>query len=426
MSPTEAERAAESRRQAPQRTFFPILAAISLCHLLNDMVQSLIPSIYPILKNSFALSFGQLGLITLMFQMTASLFQPFIGLYTDRRPQPYSLPAGVGFTLAGLLLLSAAHTFLLLLVAAALVGVGSAVFHPESSRVARMASGGQHGLAQSVFQVGGTAGAALGPLLAALIVLPHGQSSIAWFSFAAFLAVILLLYVARWYKRHEAARRNSPTGRTDAHRVLPRKTVAMSLLVLVALIFSKYFYIASLSNYYIFYLIDKFHVPVAHAQIYLFLFLGAAAAGNLIGGPVGDRIGRKYVIWVSIVGVLPFTLLLPYANLFWTSILTVIIGLILSSAFTAILVYAQDLLPGNIGMISGVFFGLAFGMAGLGAAVLGKVADATSIEFVYRLCSYLPAIGLLTGFLPDIDPPRTANQVRVAVAPGLGSHSSQP
>jgi MFS transporter, FSR family, fosmidomycin resistance protein len=392
---------------ATSQTVFRILAAVSFCHLLNDMVQSLIPSIYPILKTSYGLSFEQLGLLTLTYQLTASILQPFVGSFTDRRPQPYSLPAGVGFTLMGLILLSIAFTFPMLLAAAALVGLGSAVFHPESSRVARLASGGQHGLAQSIFQLGGNFGSALGPLLAALIVLRHGQHSLAWFSIAALLGAIVLMNVAGWYKRHRAERAHSRSAAKASHSPYPTRTVAVSLAVLIALIFSKYFYLASLTSYYTFYLISKFHVSVGTAQLYLFVFLGSAAVGTLIGGPVGDRIGRKYVIWASIVGVLPFTLLLPYANLFWTCVLTVFIGLILASAFSAILVYAQELLPGKVGMISGLFFGFAFGMGGIGAALLGRLADATSIAFVYKVCSYLPFIGLLTGFLPNIDGPRS-------------------
>ena len=408
---------------AASQTVFRILAAVSFCHLLNDMVQSLIPSIYPILKTSYGLSFEQLGLLTLTYQLTASILQPFVGSFTDRRPQPYSLPIGVVFTLTGLLLLSIASTFSTLLMAAALVGLGSAVFHPESSRVARLASGGQHGLAQSIFQLGGNFGSALGPLLAAFIVLRHGQHSLAWFSIAALLGALVLMNVAAWYKSHRAERARVRSAVKASHSPYPGKTVALSLAVLIALIFSKYFYLASLTSYYIFYLISKFHVSVATAQIYLFIFLGAAAAGTLIGGPVGDRIGRKYVIWVSIVGVLPFTLLLPYANLFWTCVLTVLIGLILASAFSAILVYAQELLPGKVGMISGLFFGFAFGMGGIGAALLGKLADATSIAFVYKVCAYLPFIGLLTGFLPNIDGPRSrlpresqAPQAELAIA----------
>lgn len=367
------------------------------------MVQSLIPSLYPILKESYGLDFGQLGILTLAFQMTASIFQPFIGLYTDRRPQPFSLPIGVGFTLCGLLLLSIASSFPLLLTAAALIGLGSAVFHPESSRVARMASGGQHGLAQSIFQLGGTFGTALGPLLAAFVVLRHGQHSVAWFSASAFVAALVLLKVARWYQQHQRAQHRAEKAERHVKSPFSARTIAISLTVLIALIFSKYFYLASIGSYYTFYLIQKFHISVGSAQIYLFLFLGSAAAGTLIGGPVGDRIGRKYVIWGSILGVLPFTLLLPFANLLWTSVLSVLIGLILASAFSAILVYAQELLPGQVGMISGLFFGLAFGMGGIGAALLGKLADMTSIGLVYRVCAFLPLIGLLTVFLPDVD-----------------------
>jgi MFS transporter, FSR family, fosmidomycin resistance protein len=383
------------------KAVFPILAAISFCHLLNDLVQSLIPAVYPMLKSSFHLDFGQIGLITLTYQLTASLLQPLVGLYTDHHPKPYSLPAGMTFTLVGLVLLSFAPTYYALLFAAALVGVGSAVFHPESSRVARMASGGQHGLAQSLFQVGGNAGSSMGPLLAAFIVLPHGQSSIAWFSVVALLGIVVLTNIGTWYKNHALAKVHTKTA--AAPTKLSSRRVAVSLGVLMALVFSKYFYLASLTSYYIFYLIQKFGISVRAAQLHLFFFLGAVAAGTIIGGPIGDRIGRKYVIWCSILGVLPFSLLLPHANLFWTGILTVIIGVILASAFSAILVYAQELVPGKVGMISGLFFGLAFGMAGIGAAVLGKLADLTSINFVYQICAFLPAIGLLTAFLPNLD-----------------------
>jgi MFS transporter, FSR family, fosmidomycin resistance protein len=394
--------ASPEQKRRPETVLFSILAAISFSHLLNDMMQSLLPAIYPILKNSFRLDFGQIGLITLTYQMTASLLQPVIGLYTDRRPQPFSLPAGMGFTLCGLIILSVATNFGMLLTGAALVGMGSAVFHPESSRVARMASGGQHGLAQSLFQVGGNAGSALGPLLAAFIVLPRGQASIAWFSLAALAAMFVLTRVSLWYRSAPARKK------TDAHRGSPAQTlttkkVVFCLAILIALIFSKYFYLASLTSYYTFYLISKFHVSVWSAQMYLFLFLGAVAAGTVAGGPIGDRIGRKYVIWWSILGVLPFTLSLPYANLFWTGVLSVIIGLVLASAFSAILVYAQELVPGRVGMISGLFFGLAFGMAGLGAALLGELADLTNIQFVYGVCSFLPLIGILTAFLPDLE-----------------------
>ncbi|HJW07508.1 MAG TPA: MFS transporter [Rhodanobacter sp.] len=370
--------------------------------MLNDMIQSLILAIYPILKNDFRLSFVQVGLITLTFQLTASLLQPLVGMVTDRRPMPYSLPVGMGFTLCGLLLLATAPNFPVLLAAAALVGTGSSVFHPESSRVARMASGGRHGLAQSLFQVGGNTGSSLGPLLAAWIIVPHGRGSVAWFSLAALLAIVVLLQVGRWYGRHHAARRKAATGRFE---ILPlsRNRVIGALAVLGLLIFSKYFYLASLSSYYTFYLIHKFGVSVQSAQVHLFVFLFAVAAGSLIGGPVGDRIGRKWVIWVSILGVAPFTLLLPHVGLMWTGVLTVLIGLVLASAFSAILVYAQELIPGRVGMISGLFFGLAFGMGGIGAAVLGGLADTHGIEYVYRLCAYLPLMGLITVFLPDIE-----------------------
>jgi FSR family fosmidomycin resistance protein-like MFS transporter len=366
------------------------------------MMQSLIPAVYPILKRSYHLDFGQIGLITLTSQLTASLLQPLVGLYTDRRPTPYSLPMGMSFTMIGLILVASAPTFGLVLAAVAMVGIGSAVFHPESSRVARMASGGQHGLAQSLFQVGGNAGSSLGPLLAAFVVMPSGQHSIAWFSGAALLAILILLRVGSWYKRHQ---RGGPKSRmaADARPRLSTRKIAASMAILIALIFSKYFYLASLVSYYTFYLIAKFHITAQRAQLHLFLFLGAVALGTIVGGPVGDRIGRKYVIWVSILGVLPFTLALPYASLFWTDILVVIIGLVLASAFSAILVYAQDLVPGKVGTISGLFFGLAFGMGGIGAALLGQLADATSIEFVYRVCSFLPVIGLLTAFLPNLE-----------------------
>jgi FSR family fosmidomycin resistance protein-like MFS transporter len=383
------------------KAVFPILAAISFCHLLNDLVQSLLPAVYPMLKSSFHLDFGQIGLITLTFQVTASLLQPVVGLYTDRHPKPYSLPIGMGFTLVGLILLSIAATFPALLFAAALVGMGSAVFHPESSRVARMASGGQHGMAQSLFQVGGNAGSSLGPLLAAFIVVRYGQSSIAWFSLVALLGIVVLTRIGHWYKDHLLAK--VQRKQAEVRSTLSKARVALSICVLIALVFSKYFYLASLTSYYTFYLIQKFHLSVQAAQLQLFLFLGAVAAGTMIGGPVGDRIGRKYVIWCSILGVLPFTLLLPHANLFWTSVLSAIIGVVLASAFSAILVYAQELMPGKVGLVSGLFFGLAFGMGGIGAAVLGKLADATSIAFVYQVCAYLPAIGLLTAFLPNVE-----------------------
>lgn len=384
-------------------TAFQVLAAISFCHLLNDMMQSVIPAVYPILKTTYRLNFEQIGLITLTVQLTASLLQPFVGIYTDHRPTPYSLPVGMGFTLAGLLLLAAAPSFGMILMAVALVGVGSSVFHPESSRVARLASGGRHGLAQSVFQVGGNAGSSLGPLLAAMVVLPGGQRTIAWFSAAALVAIAVLTRVGTWYKGHGAVRARTAAVIGGRHPQLARRKIALALAVLMALVFSKYSYLASLTSYYTFFLMSRFHLPVRSAQVHLFVFLGAVAAGTFIGGPVGDRIGRKYVIWWSILGILPFTLVLPYANLFWTTVLSVVIGLVLASAFSAILVYAHDLVPGKIGTISGLFFGLAFGMAGIGAAVLGWLADATSIGFVYRVCSFLPAIGVLTVFLPNLE-----------------------
>jgi FSR family fosmidomycin resistance protein-like MFS transporter len=386
------------------RTDYPILGAISFSHLLNDMIQSLIVAIYPLLKSGFQLSFAQVGLITLAYQITASLLQPLVGLVTDRKPMPYSLTVGMGFTLCGLLLLATAPNFSALLVAAALVGTGSSVFHPESSRVARLASGGQHGLAQSLFQVGGNTGSSLGPLLAAWIIVPHGRGSVAWFSLAALLAMMVLLQVGRWYRQHHVSR--SKVMRRTPGEALSRGKVIACLSVLGLLIFSKYFYLASISSYFTFYLMHSFGLSVQAAQLHLFVFMFAVAAGSLIGGPIGDRIGRKWVIWVSILGVAPFTLALPHANLFWTGVLSVLIGLILSSAFSAILVYAQELIPGRVGMVSGLFFGLAFGMGGIGAAVLGRVADAHGIDYVYSLCAYLPLIGVLAVFLPDLDKPR--------------------
>lgn len=369
------------------------------------MIQSLLPAIYPLLKSSLHLDFTQIGMIAFTAQVTSSLLQPVVGAFTDKRPTPYSLAIGMGFTLASLLLLSSAGSFAMVLLGAATLGIGSAVFHPESSRVARMASGGQHGLAQSVFQVGGNAGTALGPLLAAYIVLPNGQKSLAWFAVFPMLAMFILARVGAWYKAHAGARAKSSSGRAAQHNLSPR-VVALAMGILLVLIFSKFFYLTSIQSYYTFYLIDRFHLPVRSAQLYLFLFLGSTAVGTFAGGPLGDRIGRKYVIWGSIVGVLPFTLVLPYANLFWTGVLSVFIGLILSSAFSAILVYAQDLMPSRIGTVSGLFFGFAFGMGGIGAALLGQLADRTSIGFVYHVCAFLPAIGLLTAFLPNLESPR--------------------
>jgi FSR family fosmidomycin resistance protein-like MFS transporter len=383
------------------KTIFSILLSISFSHLLNDTIQSIIPSIYPVVKNSFHLNFSQIGIITLVFQLTASLFQPLIGLYTDRKPQPYSLAVGMVFTLSGLILLSQAKNYTLLLVAVAVIGTGSSVFHPEASKVAYMASGGRRGLAQSIFQVGGNLGGSLGPILAALIIVPFGQSSILWFSILALLAIIVLLRVGSWYTHHMNRMRKKVTEITKGHGLSEAK-VAWSVVILLVLIFSKYFYMASITSYFTFYLMHKFNVSIQTSQVHLFLFLFAVAAGTLLGGPIGDRVGRKYVIWFSILGVAPFTLLLPYANLFWTTVLSIMIGVILASAFSAILVYAQELIPGKIGMISGLFFGFAFGMGGLGSALLGMLADKTSIDYVYHVCAFLPLIGVLTVFLPDI------------------------
>jgi FSR family fosmidomycin resistance protein-like MFS transporter len=364
-----------------------------------------LPAIYPILKSVFDLSFGQIGLITLVLQGVASLLQPLVGLYTDRKPQPYSLAYGMGCTLFGICLLAYAPNFLALLAGAALLGLGASIFHPEASRLARLASGGAHGMAQSLFQLGGSFGSSIGPVLAAFIVLPHGQSSLAWFAFVALGAMVILVMLGNWYRNggHTAPKaRNSNIPAA----VLPQAQVRRAIAVLVALVFSKYFYLSSITSYYIFYLMHRFALPTATAQIYLFVFLAAAAAGTFIGGPIGDRFGRKVVIWVSILGVLPFTLVLPYVGLAATVVLSVLIGLILSSAFSAIVVYAQELMPGRVGMVSGLFFGVAFGMAGVGAAALGELADWTSIEFVYRVCAFLPLIGLLTAFLPNIEGPR--------------------
>jgi FSR family fosmidomycin resistance protein-like MFS transporter len=389
--------AREARRAA-----FGILTALSFCHLLNDMLQSLLPAIYPILKQAFTLDFGQIGLITLTNQVTASLLQPLIGLYTDRRPKPYSLAIGMGFTLCGMVLLSIAGHFYAVLLAAALVGLGSSIFHPESSRIARLASGGQHGFAQSIFQVGGNAGASLGPLLAAFIVLPRGQSSIAWFSIAALTAIGFLWHVGNWYKASGAAVPR-PRSAPLRHDAVSARQVNVALAILLALIFSKFVYTASLTSYYTFYLISRFHLSVQSAQLHLFLYLGAVAAGTIVGGPIGDRIGRRHVILWSILGVVPFALALPYADLFWTRILTVVIGLTLASAFPAIVVYAQELMPGRVGMVAGLFFGLAFGMGGIGAAALGKLADYTDIYFVYHVCAFLPMIGILAFWLPRLE-----------------------
>lgn len=388
-----------------EQAVFPILLALSFSHLLNDTLQSLIPSIYPMVKDSFKLSFSQIGLITFTFQLSASVFQPLVGLYTDKKPMPFALAIGMCFTMLGLVSLSMAPSFEIILLSVGLIGIGSAVFHPEASRIARMASGGRHGMAQSLFQVGGNAGSSLGPLLAALIILPYGRQQIIWFSLVALVAIIILSKVGGWYKKNMHLNRKkagSAIGNEPALN-LSKGKVAFSIGILLMLIFSKYIYMASLTSYYTFYLINKFGISVQSSQIHLFIFLFSVAAGTFIGGPVGDKIGRKYVIWISILGVAPFALLLPYCNLFWTGALTVIIGLVLSSAFSAILVYAQELIPGKVGMVAGLFFGFAFGIAGIGSALLGKLADSTSIEYVFYVCSFLPLIGLLTGFLPNLE-----------------------
>ena len=410
---------AGSAPAASPSTAYKVLGAISVAHMMNDMIQSILLAIYPMLKDSFNLSFAQIGLITLTYQIAASLLQPCIGLYTDKRPTTYSLPIGMGFTLVGLLLLAFAPSLPYLLVAAALVGTGSSVFHPESSRVARMASGGRHGLAQSLFQVGGNVGSALGPLLAALFIIPHGQGSVAWFSLAALFGIVVLVGIGRWYGANRALLK--PRARAAGDAAAPgRAKVMWALSILGVLIFSKYFYLASLNSYFTFYLMDKFDLSVRSAQLYLFLFLAAVAFGTVAGGPVGDRIGRKIVIWVSILGVAPFKLLLPHANLFWTGVLVVVIGIVLASAFSAIVVYAQELVPGKVGMIAGLFFGFAFGMGGLGAAALGKLADMTSIAYVYQVCAYLPLLGVVAFLLPDIEH-KTPRASGLVLSPQTGS-----
>lgn len=387
-----------------QTTVYSILFTISFTHLLNDMLQSVIPAIYPLMKDSFHLSFTEIGLITFTFQLTASLLQPFVGHYTDKTPRPYSLAIGMGFTLTGLISLSLASSFIAILISVSLIGMGSSVFHPESSRVAHLASGGKKGLAQSIFQLGGNAGSAIGPLLAALIIVPHGQFYIIWFTLIAILGIVVLLKVGTWYKDHLNLKMKSKAVAVNVlHPALTPSRVIASLTILLVLIFSKYFYMASMSSYFTFYLIDKFHVSVQQSQIHLFIFLAAVAAGTLIGGPLGDRFGRKYIIWISILGAAPFTLLLPHVNLFWCGVLSVIIGVIIASAFSAILVYATELVPGKVGMIAGLFFGFAFGMGGLGSAVLGKLADMTSVGYVFKVCAFLPLIGIITGFLPNIE-----------------------
>jgi FSR family fosmidomycin resistance protein-like MFS transporter len=409
---------ADSQAIAPAaQTRFNVLGAISFSHFLNDMMQSLIVAIYPLLKGEFQLSFAQIGVISLTYQLCASILQPVIGVYTDKHPKPYSLSVGMGFTLIGIVVMAFAPNYASVLTAAALIGTGSAVFHPESSRIARLASGGRHGLAQSIFQVGGNAGGAMGPLLAAWIIVPHGQSSLAWFTLAALLAIVVLANVGAWYKRQHLDRAGDSRSRPAVAGPVSARRVAWSIGILVALIFSKYFYIASITSYYSFYLIEKFHVSVQSAQIYLFVFLLAMALGTLFGGPIGDRIGRKRVIWVSILGVAPFTMILPFVGLTWTCILSFVIGFILSSAFSAIVVFAQELMPGKVGAVSGLFFGFAFGVGGIGAAVLGGLADRHGIEFVYRICAYLPLLGMVAAFLPNIEHRAGAPQRTALTAP---------
>ena len=385
-------------------TNFSVILSLSFCHLLNDTMQSLVPALYPILKTSYGLTFGQVGLITLAFQFTASMLQPVVGMYTDRRPQPYSLTVGIGVTLIGLLLMSQAASYPVILLAAMLIGMGSSIFHPEASRVARMAAGGRYGLAQSLFQVGGNVGSASGPLLAAFVVVPHGQSSIGWFSGLALIAIVVLIQVGGWYSRNRPparpAARSARVADPTSAAALPRRKVVLAVAILVALLFSKNVYSASLGSYFTFYLIDKFHLPVQTAQFYLFAFLAGIVAGTIAGGTVGDRVGRIPVMWFSILGALPFALALPYANLFWTGVLAVLIAFIMASAFSAVLVYAQELLPGRVGLAAGVFYGISFGLGGLGAAALGRLADYTSIATVYRVCPFLLLLGLLVAFLP--------------------------
>jgi FSR family fosmidomycin resistance protein-like MFS transporter len=394
-----------SAATGPQKAALGILFALSFSHMINDILQALVPAIYPLLKTSFRLTFAQIGLITLTNQLTASLLQPMVGFYTDRFPKPYSLALGMGSTLIGMVLLGLAGNFALILVAVAFVGIGSSVFHPEASRVARLASGGRHGFAQSLFQVGGNAGTSFGPLLAALIIVPGGRIEVLWFCLAALTGIIVLTNVGHWYRQ----KLSQPKGTTHGHAGksgLSHRQVCLALAVLVALVFSKYIYLTSMTSYYTFYLIQKFHLSVQESQYFLFIFLFGVAAGTIIGGPVGDRIGRKRVIWASILGIAPFTLLLPYVNLVGCGILSALIGIIMASAFSAIIVFAQELVPGNVGMIAGLFFGLAFGLGGVGSAVLGELADHTSIYFVFQICSFLPLLGILTWFLPDVDKKR--------------------
>lgn len=387
------------------KTIFPVLWAVSFCHLLNDMMQALLPAVYPILQGGFSLSFAQVGFLSFVYQLTASLFQPFIGYYTDRRPLPYSLPVGMAASMAGLLTLAFAPSYAMLLTGAMLLGLGSSIFHPESSRIARLASGGSHGLAQALFQVGGNFGSALGPLAAAFFVLPRGQNGLAWFALAAVAGIIILTRLGYWYQHNGHAKRSANNAQVR-HPTLSSGQVSRAMAVLIALLFSKYIYLASFTSYYIFYLMDKFGLTIKDAQIYQFVFFAAVATGTIAGGPIGDRLGRKLVIWVSILGVLPFTLILPYAGLTLTACLSVVIGFVLASAFPAIVVFGQELMPGRVGMVAGLFFGFIFGIGGIGAALLGRVADWQGIQFVFQLCSFLPALGILTLFLPNLRQPK--------------------
>lgn len=396
-----------SSTRIPTQTVYPILFAISFSHLLNDTIQSLIPAIYPLIKNSFQLNFTQIGIVTLVFQLSSSLLQPVVGSITDKRPYPYALPVGMGISLIGLVVLSLASSFNIILISVGLIGIGSAIFHPEASRMAHAAAGANRGMAQSIFQVGGNAGSSLGPLLAAVVIAPFGQFNVIWFSIAALLAMVVLYKIGGWYKPKALRALVEKKQKINIEKSqFSRKTITIAIIVLLLLIFSKYFYFAGITSYYTFYLIDKFGLSIQSSQLYLFAFLFAVAVGTMIGGPIGDKIGRKYVIWASILGSAPFALALPYANLFWTAVLSVIIGLIISSAFSAILVYAQELIPGKVGMISGLFFGFAFGIAGVASAFLGQLADKTSIEYVYQVCSYLPLAGIIAIFLPNIESQR--------------------